>query len=346
MAIGASLTFAHAGAKSLLVAVGASLTFAGPQLLERTDVDHVLAGEPEAMLPAACRVLAGDSSVRRLRRMVSAGDLGRPGMDAGGRIEDLDSLPFPAWDLVPLPRYGFVTLLSSRGCDDTCAFCPYAVGMGRHLRRRAPRLVLDEMAWLAATVRPKRLIVRDPVFARERSRVEEICRGMIERKLALAWECESRPEHFDRDLLRLMQRAGCTTIKLGLESTSAAVLHGVHRLPDDAEAYLQQTAHLVEVCRELDMGCRLFTMTGLPGQTDEDVAAAVAFLRRVRPTGISVKPFHRYPGLPLPPADATEERERGIRQARLMESELAGMRPAAAPGLLHRTRRWLERRMR
>ena len=85
---------------------------------------------------------------------------------------------------------------------------------------------------------------------------------------------------------------------------------------------------------QLDMGCRLFTMTGLPGQTDADVAATVAFLRQTRPTGISVKPFHRYPGLPMPAADAVEERERGVRQARLMESELAGMRPAAAPGLM------------
>ena len=209
---------------ALLLAVGSSTTFVGPQLLERTDVDHVLVGEPEAMLPGR---LPG--ALWRKQRAPPAAQghgcrPGPPGTDAGGRIEDLDSLPFPAWDLVPLQRYGFVTMLTSRGCDDTCAFCPYAVGMGRRLRRRSPPKVLDEMAWLAATFRPKRLILRDPVFARDRRRVEEICQGAIDRKLPLAWECESRPEHFDRDLLRLMQRAGCTTIKLGLETTSASVL--------------------------------------------------------------------------------------------------------------------------
>jgi anaerobic magnesium-protoporphyrin IX monomethyl ester cyclase len=334
------------GDKSRLLAVGSGAAFVEPQLLERTDVDHVLIGEPEAMLPGACGMLAGENSARRLHRKVTAADLGLLGMDAAGRSQDLDDLPFPAWDLVPLQGYGFVTMLTSRGCDDTCAFCPYAVGMGRRLRIRSTQRVLEEMAWLATTIRPKRLILRDPVFARERNRVELICQGIIDRKLPLAWECESRPEHFDRDLLRLMQRAGCKTVKIGLETTSASVLRELRRVSSDAEAYLRHTTDLVEVCRELDIGCRVFTMTGLPGQTDADVADTVAYLRQLRPSGISVKPFHRYPGLPMPPGDAAEERERGIRQARFMENELASLRPSAAPSLLHRLRRWLERRMR
>jgi anaerobic magnesium-protoporphyrin IX monomethyl ester cyclase len=236
-------------------------------------------------------------------------------------------------------------MLTSRGCDDACTFCPYAVGMGRRLRTHSVPRVLDEMAWLANTIRPKRLILRDPVFARERSRVEQICQGVIDRRLSLAWECESRPEHFDRDLLRTMQSAGCTTVKLGLETTSASVLRELRRVRSDATDYLQRTAEIVQTCRELDMGCRIFTMTGLPGQTDADVAATVAYLRQVRPSGISIKPFHHYPGLPMPPADAAEERERGIKQARFMESELASLRTGAAPGILHRMRRWLERRI-
>ena len=331
--------------RSRLLAIGVATAFVAPQLLERTDVDHVVVGEPEAMLLPTCQVLAGESEVRRLHRRVTPADLSVAGVDGEGRLLDLDTLPFPAWDLVPLERYGFVTMLVSRGCDDTCAFCPYVVGQGRHLRSRQPEHVVDEMAWLAATVRLPRLILRDPVFAYERARVERICQGVIERKVRLAWECESRPEHFDASLLRLMRRAGCVAVKLGLETTSEHVLRSLRRIAptDTAGAYLQQTATVVAACRMLGIACRLFVMTGLPGQTDEDIVETIDFLRQVRPTSIHVKPFYRYPGLPMPGAATADDRQRGERQAALMSAAVAPT--LARPSFVGKARRWLARRL-
>lgn len=110
------------------------MPFAGPALLERTDVDHVIVDEPEAMLLPVCQTLRGESHVHRLRRSVTSADVSTPGIDTEGKLIILDSLPFPAWDLLPLDLYGFMTILTSRGCDDQCTFCPYVIGQGRRYR--------------------------------------------------------------------------------------------------------------------------------------------------------------------------------------------------------------------
>jgi len=331
---------------SRLVAMGACMALAAPLLLERTDVDHVLHGEPEAMLPALCQATSTTSALQRLRRVVTAADLGKDNMDKDGRVADLDSLPHPAWDLTPLARYGFLTVFASRGCNDVCAYCPYVVGQGRPLRVRQPLAVVDEMRWLASTHAPARVIMRDPVFAAQRQRVEQICRGLIDAHLGLAWECESRPDHFDRDLLKLMKRAGCTAVKIGLETTSDAALHATRRIAaaGSARDYAGTVASVAAACRDTGLACRVFVMTGLPGQTDDDVAQTIHFLQQIRPSAVHVKPFHRYAGLPIAGSAPAGERERGERQAAVMQEAIAGIAPPAAP-LWRRARRWLRRRI-
>jgi anaerobic magnesium-protoporphyrin IX monomethyl ester cyclase len=331
-----------------LLAMGASMPFAGPILLERTDVEHVIVGEPEAMLLPVCQTLKGESSIRRLRRAVTPADIAMPGIDREGRLIVLDSLPFPAWDLFPVANYPFLTVSTSRGCTDACLFCPYVVGQGRYLRVRAPERVVDEMEWLAATFHPKRVIVRDPVFALDRERVVQICRGLIDGKIKLAWECESRPDHFDVDLLRLMHVAGCTMIKLGLETANEGVLRAVRRIAADgsAEEYIRQTARVAAACRTLDMACRIFVMTGLPGQNDGTIASTLSCLQDIQPTAVNVKPFHRYPGLPMPAANLDEERRRGDAQALLLQEKLSHLLRPAAPSMYQRLRGWLRRRIR
>ncbi len=330
--------------KARLLAIGNSVSLIAPSLLERSEVDHVLIGEPEAILLPACQAIAGKASVRRT---VRAADIAAAGANGEGRVADLDSLPRPLWDLLPWQRYGFLTIAASRGCDEFCTFCPYVIGQGRYVRARDPLLVAQEMAWLAATYRPARVIVRDPVFAHERARVERLCRELIAQRVKLAWECESRPEHFDASLLALLKQAGCTTIKLGFETTSERVLRNLRRIPPDgsASAYVEQTARVVAACRSVGLACRLFVMTGLPGQTDADIAETIAFLRNVRPTQTHVKAFTRYPTLPMPLADPDEERRRGERQERVLHEALRTMPRPAAPGALHRLGRWLRRRI-
>jgi len=283
-----------------IIAFGPAMRFVGPQVWERGSVTAVLVGEPESLFPAACRYLAGGGSLPSLLR---ASDLGVENCDADGWIIDLDAVPYPAWDLLPWRKYRFLSIMGSRGCDDLCAYCPYVAAQGHRFRPRSVSSVVAELSLLVERYASRRVVFRDPVFARDRQRVLDIC-AEIQRRPELGagsrftWECESRPEHFDAELLRVMKEAGCGWIKIGLETTGEEVLRRVNRLhPDEtSEEYIAQTAEVVRACRDVGIRCRVFAMVGLPGQGDSVVADTLVQLRRMSPTALGVKALEHYPG--------------------------------------------------
>jgi len=283
-----------------IIAFGPAMRFVGDRVLEEGAASLVLQAEPERLLPAACQRLAGGET---LPHRVGASDLGVEGYDAEGWLVDLDALPYPAWDLLPWRRYRFLSIMASRGCEDACAYCPYVAAQGHRFRPRSASSVVDELSWLVERYAPRRIVFRDPVFARDRERVLEICdrvRGHADMGAGsrFTWECESRPEHFDADLLREMKRAGCGWVKIGLETTDEDVLRRVHRLlpGETRDDYVTQAAEVVRACREGGLRCRVFALLGLPGEGEAGLADTLSQLRRMAPTALGVKALEHYPG--------------------------------------------------
>lgn len=228
-------------------------------------------------------------------------DLGLAGFSEEGRRESLEGVPAPAWDLLPWQRYPFLTALTSRGCPDGCAYCPYAVGQGRTFRARPAEEVVEELVHVARAFRPPRVILRDPVFARDGERAAAIAEGLARASIRLRWECESRPEHFtEARLLRSLREGGCGSIKVGVESADARLLSALGRVGEGmALAYLEAIRQAREASRAADLPFRPFVMVGLPGQTTEDVRRTAEFLADLGVSYLHVKRFVCYPGTRL-----------------------------------------------
>ena len=291
------------GRKILLF--GSSAHFVVKPWLAAGLADAALLGEPEAALAQTVAAAAGGAT-----GAIAAADTSAPDRyDETGLLRDLDTVPFPAWDAVSLSAYGHrASLLSSRGCPAGCRFCAYVVAQGRKVRCQSIERTLAEWEWLAREVRPTYLYLRDPVFAYDRARVEAICSGIIDRGLELPWGCESRPEHFDRELLKLLKAAGCGDIKIGMESGDAAMLRALGRLPeaDTADAYLAQVHGVADTCQQLGLTCRIFVMVGLPGQDGASLAATRTQLRRLAPAAIvHVHAYQAHPNTALPGPSAS-----------------------------------------
>ncbi len=324
-----------------LIAFGPAMRFVAQQVLNRASVDAMLTGEAEGFFPEALQYLDAQA-VSSAASALTPSTVGAPSYDVEGFVDQLDGLPFPAWDMLPHERYRLLTVLSSRGCPDECTYCPYAAAQGHRFRARSIANVLAELAWVSERFHPTRLVFRDPVFAHNHERVVELCTGMLSRGLALSWECESRPEHFDVALLRLMQRAGCQWVKIGLETTDARLLMRLRRIGSlgQAESYLQHVAKIVRTCTEIGLRCRLFAMAGLPGQ---DVAMAQhtrQFVEQLRPAALNVKVCERYPGLGL---DIVDEGDSEAQMEILRQAQMAVQARQPSPPFLIRGRRWLRR---
>jgi anaerobic magnesium-protoporphyrin IX monomethyl ester cyclase len=286
-----------------VLAIGPALSYAQVDHVFSDLADALLMGEPELALPAAAaRLLAGDLAPGRA---VNPYTLAAEHYTPDGLLANLDAVPMPAWEHFHSPQhpYRFLSVLSSRGCPAGCAFCPYVAAQGNVYRSQSPARTAEELVHVAARYGMGHIILRDPVFALDRNRVLAICSELRSRQSTATWECESRPEHFDGRLLRAMHAAGCTTVKLGLESADPDVLLAVHRVADEraAEAYLTSVAAVVQDCQQLGIVCRVFVMVGLPYQTRASTERTAQFLRGLRPIRLHAKPFHWYPGIALPP---------------------------------------------
>lgn len=312
------------------VALGVSVRLLHDAL---SDADYMLEGEPELAFLALCRALLEER--RQLARVVSPSSLGVSGYDAEGFLSDLDALPFPAWDLLPTERYRYLSVMGSRGCEGGCRWCPYVVAQGHRFRTASPSRIVAEVHEVVTRYHPTRIVFRDPAFAHDPQRVADICRHiLLDSALrpgkTLLWECESRPEHLDRHLLRLMSLSGCMGIKLGLETTDAGVLTQEGRVDEANEVagYLAHVASLARDCAHFGIACRVFVMAGLPGQTLAVAQETAGFVRALYPDSLSVKAFKHYPECATSPAPEPSPEETAAQIEILTGArEVIAMRP-------------------
>src|SRR5436190_21151197 len=166
-----------------------------PQLFE-ADADFIVDGEPESAL---LRLFGGDTL---------------SGMAASPQIDDLDSLPFPLWGPLLPPRRsvrvpfsgraygGSLAVLASRSCPEFCTYCPHRIQST--YRTRSVANILDELSYLEDTRGRLHIVFRDPLFTQERDRVRELCDGIRSRELSHTFECETRLDRLDPELLDAM----------------------------------------------------------------------------------------------------------------------------------------------
>jgi radical SAM superfamily enzyme YgiQ (UPF0313 family) len=146
-------------------------------------------------------------------------------------------------------------------------------------------------------------------------------------------------------MLRLMKRAGCQWVKIGLETTNGALLEKLERIDSEEQAtrYLQQVGDVVRTCNETGLYCRLFVMAGLPGQDEVMAQHTRRFVQQLQPTALNVKGFKEYPGMRVA-ARAEEDVALQVKILRQAQEVIQSSRPV--PSLMTKGRRWLRRALR
>ena len=204
-------------------------------------------------------------------------------------LADLDEVCTPAWDLAEPPRAyaeaageeaALFPIDLGRGCSHACSFCTTPVFWGRRARHLSPARAVDELDRLAALGDIDCVYVTHDLFTFDRQRVLEICAEKQRRGNQLAWECRTRLDLVDEELLATMAEAGCRRILYGVESIVprqlAAMDKGGRQQGMDAEAVLS----VLEVAQRAGVASIVGTMTGLPGETRAELESNLAFMAR------------------------------------------------------------------
>jgi radical SAM superfamily enzyme YgiQ (UPF0313 family) len=215
-------------------------------------------------------------------------------------IEDVDSLPFPARDLIDVERYrqawrdrhGFfsLSLIASRGCPFNCAWCQKSV-FGRSFRPRSPEAVAEEMQLIKEQYHPDQVRIVDDVLGIDRNWVKRWHAAVLERDAVIPFECLSRADLMDEEMARLLKEAGCRRIHFGAESGSQKVLDEMNK-----GTRVPQVHRVAQVCRDLDIETYFYMMVGYPGEEWEDLQLSVRLLRESRPDVFSTTIAYPLPG--------------------------------------------------
>jgi anaerobic magnesium-protoporphyrin IX monomethyl ester cyclase len=215
-------------------------------------------------------------------------------------IADLDDLPLPKYELLPLQRYlmplikgPFCFVVTSRGCPAGCTYCIKHVSYGPTMRLRSPAKLLEEITLL------NRLGVHNihmyaDLFTVNRDQVVGLCKLIIESGLKIRWTCNSRVDFVDQEMLGLMAKAGCWYIAWGLESGNKEILAHARKGVDPDRARTS-----LKLSREAGIKNWGYFIIGLPGETEATIRQTIAFSKSL-PLDIAL--FHiaaPYPGTPF-----------------------------------------------
>ena len=267
-------------------------------LKDQTGVDIVVRGEGEDTIIELAD-LVSESSLNKL------GDVTGITFRKNGQIvrtpnrpfiENLDKLPHPAFNRLPLTEYQirgkcYLPIITSRGCPFNCTFCLISEMCGKRFRARSPKNVVDELEWLRDVHGADAFAFYDAVFTLDRKRAIDICEEKKKRKIDLPWDCTTRADQVSKEVLVKLKEANCKVVYFGVESGSQKILDSVNK-----GITVEQNEKAIKWTKEAGMSAFISVVVGYPGETEEMLKQTFDFIDRTKPDHVCFCLATPYPG--------------------------------------------------
>jgi anaerobic magnesium-protoporphyrin IX monomethyl ester cyclase len=215
-------------------------------------------------------------------------------------IQDLDSLPMPAWDLVDAGPYrrawveahGYFSLnmVTSRGCPYQCNWCAKPI-WGDNYRCRSAHLVAQEMLEVKTRFQPDHMWFADDIFALSQQWTHEFTDAVKAASAEIRFKMQSRCDLMTRPTVEDLARAGCEEVWMGVESGAQQVLDAM-----DKGTRLWQVFDARENLRRHGVRACYFLQFGYPGETWTEIEKTIALVRETAPDDIGVSVSYPLPG--------------------------------------------------
>lgn len=297
---------------------GMKIIFAGPfattnsrKILEdNMFVDFALRGEYEFVLAELAKRLRGGVSDLKIEGLAYRKNGVVYVSDKKGFIEDVNTLPYPAFDIFPsndapdmtcyydgICSYKpAITLHSSRGCPFKCDFCLWNQVMydNRAYRMFDPKRVVDEMEYVIQKFGAREIYFDDDDFCINKNHVLEICGEIKQRKLLIKWSCMGDAICCDEEMIEAMADAGCIFMKFGVESGNRKILENTGK-PLDPDRAVQ----ISKWCRKYGIMTHATFVLGLYGETPETMHDTLDLANRIKFDYAQVSIATPFPGTRL-----------------------------------------------
>jgi anaerobic magnesium-protoporphyrin IX monomethyl ester cyclase len=245
--------------------------------------DYIVCGEAEQTIVSLINALASGGDISNIPGLVMREDNKMRSTGNAARENDLNNMTFPdRTDLQPqkylwsVPRRGLVpttSVMFSRGCPFECTFCAQDNMYGRTVRYRSAENMLREFEDIIAGTRFRHFIFNDDTLTVNKQRLVELAQGIIKRGLPITFECETRANLLDKELVGLMREAGLVRINIGIESGDPEILKKLKAgiTLDDVKASLR-------LLKSFGIETRGSVIIGAPYERRETVLRTLQFI--------------------------------------------------------------------
>ena len=257
-------------------------------VLENINVDFLVVGEGEITIIDLIETLQNRGNLSNVKGIAYIKNDKIIITEPRELIQDLDSIPFPAWHLFPLKEIyfknrsskltspiGFIS--TTRGCPYKCTFC-YHQFQNKKIRMHSAQRVIDEIKYLIENYNIKSLGFTDDLFIIKKSRVYEICDLMDKENIKLKWRVACRVDLINEDLLKRMKASGCVELGIGVEPGSQTILNNIKK-----QTTVQHAEKALSLCKKYKVNARTSYMIGNVGETKDTVYKTIEFRKKYDP---------------------------------------------------------------
>jgi anaerobic magnesium-protoporphyrin IX monomethyl ester cyclase len=273
---------------------GQHTTFMDKDTLENVpEIDVIIRGEAEATMAEV------------VQRRLDGKDL--TGVDGTSYIQDgkfvrnpdrefidITNIPMPAYDLFPTEKYSYYGIMGTRGCPYSCNFCGSPKFWKRKLRLRDPIKVVDEIEFLIKKYGKKIVHMKDDVFTADKEWARKVMEEIERRNLNIEWECLTRVNLVDKEILTLMAKTGCKLIEYGIESGNEKIMRGISK-----GIVKSMVINAIQMTKDAGIGVGTFFMVGHPGETEETLKDTFDFAYSLRGDTVTFTLTDAIPGTEL-----------------------------------------------
>lgn len=206
-------------------------------------------------------------------------------------VENLDNLGFPSHDKLEkeiyrdptTKRFPKTMVMGQKACINNCSFCCQPAFFGAPtVRRRSVGHFLEELKWVQK-LGFKEMMFNDATLTSDLDWAASLFEGMMKNNVDLTWNCSTRADRVNPEILKLMKKVGCHTIAIGMESVDPAVLKNIRK-----GITAEKTREAVSLIKKCGMDTIVFCVVGFPGETKESIEKTISFLKTLDTTFITL----------------------------------------------------------
>jgi anaerobic magnesium-protoporphyrin IX monomethyl ester cyclase len=279
---------------------GPHATFMDQQILtDEASVDVVVRGEGEQTLVELAQTAIDSSDLQKIQGITFRNDKKIVQTPNRPAIQNLDDLPYPAYNQFALDRYLlygklFLPVITSRGCPFQCAFCTTSRILGKEYRARSPKNIVDELEHIKTVYHADSFTFYDDTLTLDKGRIFKICDEIKARKIGIPWDCQTRVDQVNKEILTKMKETNCQQVFFGVESGCQTILDAVKK-----RTTVEQNEKAIRMAKEAGLFVSISIILGYPSETPEMLKQTLEFIRRAQPDDVYLCVATPYPGTEL-----------------------------------------------